>query len=253
MSINNDFNEEFNTFSSNYIREYAYKNGNEIYKFMNKNKIGHSSYGKLMDSAAKGKGVIAHRLYGHHLVYDFPVNDLNEVAPFLEHLLSDLFTKQGLPIIPGEILENLGLLKCCDSIKRSWNFVNGFDILAGTVAIFQGIDDFKRMFKEGYSIESIEDVAKTIGIGALELAIAMSTANPFLLIGGILSLTSGLKGMMNDGSVVYFANMNRCLSIEFSINTLNLEEYNKRYSIENSLKSLSIESSIERISFPYKF
>lgn len=248
-----NINEEFNTLSSNYIREFAYKNGNEIYTFMNKNKIGYSSYGRLMDSAAKGKGVIAHRLYGHHLVYDFPINNLNEVAPFLEHLLSDLFTKQGLPIIPGEILENLGLLKCCDSIKRSWNFVNGFDILAGTIAIFQGIDDFKRMFKEGHSIDSIEGVAKTIGIGAVELAIAMSTANPFLFIGGLLSLTSGLKGMMNDGSVVYFTNINKCLSIEFSVNTLNLEEYKKRYSIENSLKNLSIESSIAKNTFSYKF
>lgn len=248
----NDF-DIFESSSAMYIREYAYKNGSAIYDFMNKNSIGKSTYGTMMDAAAKGKGVIAHRLYGHHLIYDFPISDLKEVAPFLEHLFSDLFTKQGLPILPGEILDNLGLLKCCDKLKGSWNFVNGFDILAGTVAIYQGINKFKEVFAEGISVDSFEDFANTLGIGALELAIALSTANPFLLIGSILHLTSGIRGMLNDGSVIYFKKLHHTLSIEFSIDALKVDEYIKTYSIQQSIKKLSLKEQRKDIEFPYKF
>lgn len=236
-----------------YLRDYAYKNGRAIYDFMDKNKIGASAYGSMMDQAAKGKGVIAHRLYGHHLIYDFPVNDIKQVAPFLEHLFSDIFTKQGLPIIPGEILDNLGLLKCCDSIKRSWNFVNGFDILGGTVAIYKGLDEFKKSFVIGMSVDDFEDFAKTIGVGALELAIAMSTANPFLLIGSILHLTSGLKGMLNEGSVIYFKNLHKGLTIEFSTDSLKIDRYINKYSIEESIKGKSLDTHLKRKALPYKY
>jgi len=41
-----------------------------------KYKIGQNDYGALMDAAAKGKQVMAHRLYGHHLIYDFPLNSI---------------------------------------------------------------------------------------------------------------------------------------------------------------------------------
>lgn len=237
----------------NYIRDYAYKNGGHIYDFMDANKIGHSAYGKLMDASAKGKGVIAHRLYGHNLLFDFPVENIHDIAPFLDHLVSDLFTKQGLPIIPGEVLKDVGLLKCCDSIRKSWNFVNGFDILSGTVAIYQGVETFKNHFVSGDSIETIHEVANTLGVGVLELAIAMSTANPFLFIGGILSLTSGLEGLLNDGAIVYFVNRNKTLSLEFSYDALNLETYIKKFRIENEIKDLTVKSAIKDLKFPYKF
>lgn len=42
---------------SNYIRDYAYKNGKYIYEFMNNHDVGKSTYGQLMDLAAKGKKV----------------------------------------------------------------------------------------------------------------------------------------------------------------------------------------------------
>ena len=243
----------FENASLMYIRDYAYKNGNAIYDFMNRNNIGKSTYGAVMDAAAKGKGVIAHRLYGHHLIYDFPINNLNEVAPFLSHLFSDLFTKQGLPILPGEILEALGLLKCCDKLKGSWNFVNGFDILAGTVSIYQGIEKFKKAFAEELTVDTFEAFANTLGIGALELAISLSTSNPFLLIGSILHLTSGIKGMLNDNSTVYFKNLHYGLTLEFSINTLDVNERIKMYSVQKSVKRLSLGENMKRIRLPGKF
>ena len=234
--------------SSDCLRDYAYKHGNVIYDFMDANKIGKSTVGALMDAAGRGRGVMAHRLYGHHLIYDFPINNLHEAAPFLEHLFSDLFTKQGLPILPGELLENLGLKKCCSSLTHNWNFVNGFDILSGTTAVYSGILDFKKTFIEDVSINSIDDIASTIGIGSLEMAIALSTANPFLLIGGVLSLTSGLKGLINTGSVVYFKNVNMHLSLEFSTNTLNIKNYVDMYKIENNT-DYSIDGQISKYSF----
>ncbi|MBU3100681.1 MULTISPECIES: hypothetical protein [Clostridium] len=243
----------FESTSAMYIRDYAYKHGNSIYAFMDQNNIGKSMYGTIMDSAAKGKGVMAHRLYGHHLIYNFPLNDIKNAAPFLEHLFSDLFTKQGLPIIPSEILDNLGLLKCCDKLKGSWNFVNGFDILAGTVAIYQGIDKFKKTFLDGMSVDNFEDLANTLGIGALELAIAISTANPFLLIAGILYLTSGLKGMLNEGSVIYFKNIHQSLSIEFSVESLKIEKYIMKYSLKKAVNEKSLEEQMKKIRFPYKY
>ncbi|MDR3595063.1 hypothetical protein [Clostridium sp.] len=242
-----------NDAATNYIREYAYKNGNEIYGFMKKFNIGDSNYGRIMDAAAKGKGVISHRLYGHHLIYDFPIDFSKNIEPFLEHIFSDLFTKQGIPIVPGEILEDTCLLKFCDKLKGSWNFVNGFDILAGTVAIYQGFDKFKQTFNNNMSVDDLKDFANTVGVGALEFAIAMSTCNPFLLIGGALHLVSGLKGMMNDGAVIYFKNIQSALTIEFSMNTLNIESYLKKYSIGNSLNNVSIDKSLSEIKLPYKY
>lgn len=240
--------EKLTQFSLDYLRDYAYKNGSGIYQFMDANKIGKSAYGAFMDAAGRSRGVMAHRLYGHHLIYDFPINDLENVAPFLEHLFSDLFTKQGLPIIPGEVLEDLGLMKCCDSLKKSWNFVNGFDILSGTVAIFSGAIDFKAAFIDELSIEGFMDFAKTAGVGALEMAIALSTANPFLLIGGILSLTSGLKGLLNSSAKVYFKRIHAGLTIEFAVNTLNVEAYIKRYKVDVNIKKYSIEENIKQLS-----
>ena len=234
--------------SSDCLRDYAYKHGNAINDFMDANKIGKSTVGALMDAAGRGRGVMAHRLYGHHLIYDFPINNLHEAAPFLEHLFSDLFTKQGLPILPGELLENLGLKKCCSSLTHNWNFVNGFDILSGTTAVYSGILDFKKTFIEDVSINSFDDIASTIGIGSLEMAIALSTANPFLLIGGVLSLTSGLKGLINTGSVVYFKNLNSHISLEFSTNTLNIKNYVDKYKIENNI-DYSIYSQIGKYQF----
>ena len=108
---------------SSALREYAYSHGKDIYDFMNKYDIGKSAYGSLMDKAAEGQQVIAHRLFGHHLIYDFPINDKKEIAAFLEHEFSDLFTKQGLPIIPGEVLHDAGMIKYCNSLTNNWNFI----------------------------------------------------------------------------------------------------------------------------------
>jgi hypothetical protein len=234
-------------YSSFYIRDYSYKHGKTIYDFMNRYNVGRSTYGKMMDAAAKGKKVMAHRLYGHHLIYDFPLSDTKNIPAFLEHELSDLFTKMGLPIIPGEMLENTQLLKYCKSLTKNWNFVNGFDVLSGTIAVWQGIEKVNDTFIKGYSIDNFEDLANTIGVGAIELALALSTANPFLLIAATLHLTSGLKGIINDGSVILFRKNINSLLLEFSLNCLNISAYLKMNNINSQIKSMSIESSLNKM------
>ena len=47
------------------------KHSDAIYVFMEKHKIGHSQYGRLMDAAAKGKHIMAHRSFGHHFCMTF--------------------------------------------------------------------------------------------------------------------------------------------------------------------------------------
>lgn len=241
------FNDDFtyDHFITSIVREYAYNNGDVIYNFMKNHKIGESTYGQIMDAAAKGKGVIAHRLYGHHFIYDFPISDISYSGEFIEHLFSDLFTKQGIPIIPGELLEDVGLLKYCDKLKGSWNFVNGFDLLAGTVSIYKGWNEFNKAMKNISSVDDFKDFANTFGIGVLELAIALSTANPFMLIGAALHLTSGVRGLLNDGSVIYFQNRNNRLSVEFSNNALNVNEYIRRFSVKNSVKKHDLNNSLD--------
>lgn len=230
------------------LREHAYKHGKDIYDFMKKYNIGESAYGRLMDQAGKGKHVMAHRLYGHHLVYDFPIDNLNNTNEFFEHILSDLFTKQGIPILPGEILNDLGLLKACDRLKGSWNFVNGFDILSATIAIYKGLDKFKKAYDGIKSVDDFKDLANTLGIGSLELAIALSTANPFLLVGAVLHLTSGLQGLLNDGTVIYFTKLHNVLSVKFSVEALNVNAYLDSISLDSRSDSLSLGAELDSLS-----
>ena len=176
------------------------KHSDAVYDFMEKNKIGHSEYGRIMDMAAKGKHTMVHRLYGHHVIYDFPIRDREQIAPFLKHLASDFFTKMGLPIIPGEILNDVGMLKWCGDLTHNWNFINGFDVLSGTVAMIQSIHGFRNCFSSKGDERSVRSLAAQIGIGTFELLLSASTYNPFLLIGGLLTLTSGTVGLIRQGT-----------------------------------------------------
>ena len=194
-----------NRYADDMLSMYS-KKSSAVYDFMDKNLIGHSSYGAFMDAAGRNKGVMAHRLFGHHVVYDFPYSQPQNIGPFLEHLGSDFFTKQGLPILPGEIIKDKGLLNYCKGITRNWNFVNGFDVLSATVSIFDGMKDFKKYCIGGVTINSFREFIGVIGKGAFEVLVATSTCNPFLLIGGILTITSGVRGMIRPGTRAYVTN-----------------------------------------------
>ena len=233
---------------SNYLRDHAYIHGDNIYKFMKKFGIGESAYGKMMDAAAKGKRVIAHRLYGHHPVYDFPVNESGKIIDFVGHELSDLFTKQGLPIFPGEILENTSLLNFCKGLTKNWNFVNGFDILAGTIAIYQGSVTLKQAYSMHSSLDTFEEIAHEVGVGVLELAIALSTYNPFLLIGATLQLTATVLGILNEGAVVIFTRRTDCISMDFSLKIKSLPFSLDQLSLKKQHEAMSMKASLDKFS-----
>jgi len=232
--------------ASQYIREYGYQHGDQIYAFMKKYDIGESTFGRLMD--ALGRHEACHRLYRHHLIYDFPFDKPEQIWNFLEHELADLFTKQGLPIIPGEILKHNGLLKYCNSLSHNWNFVNGFDILSGTLSIYGGGSLLKKAVEYKISIDTFEDFAKQAGIGALELAIALSTANPFLLLGAGLQLAGTIKGILNDSTVILFGRLQEGLTVEFALQEMSVEHELDEMSVETSNERLSVEFSSEQLS-----
>lgn len=221
-----------------------------IYAFMAKYKIGSSEFGKIMDMAGAEKGVFLHRLYGHHLLYDFPWKNPEHTIDFLVHEFSDFFTKNGLPIIPGEFLENAPkwLKKICITNQpcKSWNFINGFDLLAGTIAIYTAGKDLQLALANELSIDTVGDFAKMFGVGAIEFAIAISTANPLLLLGSLLQITAGVRALFNDGDVIYMQRQQFGLSLKFSLQICSLEAALQTLEIDRSHNSLSLENSINQ-------
>jgi len=200
-----------------YLRSLGYEQGDQIYGFVEEHDIGKSAYGRLMDAAGNGKGVINHRLYGHHAIYDFPLQHPDAIPDFAEHLFSDAFTKTGLPLLPGEAVDHPDLQAYCDRLTRSWDFVNGFDVLAATVSIYRGQSRLRSAWKEVDSIETFPEFAKSAGFPALELAIAMSTANPLLAVGAALNAAATVKKLVTSSSVAYFHRVNRGYRLDIQL------------------------------------
>jgi len=211
-----------------YLREYA--RDVPIYQWMKDNGLGESAYGSIMDAVGRRPGIFDHRHFGHHLIYDFPIGELSNAPDFLEHLLiSDLFTKQGIPIVPGELLELAGIREYCSVKTLQWNFVNAFDVLSGTLAIYAGYKNLKTYSDGQTSIESFTELAKQLGIGALELAIAVSTKNPFLLLGATLQLAGTMKGVFTSPTKAYFRKIAGQYVLVFSPIDLSMESLWKEY------------------------
>lgn len=251
--MNNEERIRMNELASKFLSDYGYNHSKDIQKFINKHKIGKSEVGKLMDLKGKGREAV-HRLYGHHIVYDFPIENPKEIKDFIEHIFSDLFTNQGIPILPGEMLEDLNLLKYCKRLqgRENWNLVNGFDILTATISIYSSTKSLSKVLNSNYSIDTFEDFAKKLGVGALELAIAMSTCNPFLFIGAILEITSGIIATLNEGSRVYIEISNNKFRLDVKNNMLSLGESNKRLSLEYKTNQFFLQKDINRFGIDEK-
>ena len=177
-----------------------------------------------MDAAGRAKPIFRgyHRQYGHHLIYDLPINDPKKIPYFLEHLLSVVFTKQGLPILPSNLIENPILYKYFKNPKYAdWFFLNAFDVLNGTILFYYSSTKFLNAWNNNNSIESFEDFAKSFGIGAIELAIAISSSNPLLFLGASLEIASNIIELLNDESRISFNKHNQYLELVF--NNINLE------------------------------
>ncbi|MEQ9279399.1 MAG: hypothetical protein RLN83_07855 [Balneola sp.] len=209
--------ERYSEISSHYIREYAYQNGDNIYDWMKKNGIGESEYGKYLDSLGRDKGFFNHRLYGHQPLYDFPFEAPENIPDFLEHILiSDLFTKQGLPIIPGEIIKDQNLKPYFNSIGYEWNFMNGFDLLASSLAVYNNYKLSLKYFKGEVAISTIDELAKHIGVSGIHIALALHTCNPLLVISSLISMGGAIAGTTNSNYRIYFNKVARMYSVDKS-------------------------------------
>lgn len=232
---------------AHYLRSIGNEHGDQIYAFIDEHDVGKSAYGRLMDAAGNGKGVINHRLYGHHAIYDFPLQRPDAIPDFAEHLFSDAFTKMGLPLIPGEVLDDANLLEYCDDLTHNWDFVNGFDVLAATVSIYRGQSRLRNAWKEVDSIETFPEFAKSAGFPAVELAIAMSTANPLLAIGTAFNAAATVKKLITSSSQAYFHRVNHGYRLDVQLSgeksgsiVPSLTEDLEKYSLDRTLDRHSL-------------
>lgn len=176
-----------------------------IYKFMKAHNIGESEYGKILDESGRIKKLFYHRLEGHHPIFDLPFNDPDHIPDFIEHVwISDSATKQGLPIIPHRFLEHSIVKSYIQKKTIEWNFLNVFDLMVGTLAVYAGYKNCQRYFAELDSIDSFEKLAIELGIGLKELALSVYRHNPLLFIGAIFQLIGTAKGLLNSSDEVYF-------------------------------------------------
>jgi len=232
--------------AAHYLQSLGEEHGDQIYAFIEEHDFGKSAYGRLMDAAGRHEAM--HRLYGHHVVYDFPFQRPDQIPDFAEHLLSDAFTKAGLPLVPGQLLDDADLLKYCRSLSHNWNFINGFDLLSATVSVYRGQSRIRSALKELDSIESFPELAKSVGFPALELAIAVSTANPLLAVGAALNATATIKKLITSSSVAYFHRVNYGYRLDVqlsgrkrgSITGANLYEDIDKRSLDRTLKRRSL-------------
>ncbi|HYX09702.1 MAG TPA: hypothetical protein VE912_23440 [Bacteroidales bacterium] len=227
--------------ASYYIRDFSYKNGDYIYKWMKLNGIGESSYGKYLDALGRKPDVFYHRLYGHHLIYDFPIQNPENIPDFLEHvLISDFFTKQGLPIIPGDIIEIPEVKSLFHKVSLKWNFINGFDLLTGTLAVYNNYKISSDYFKQEASIEKIDELAKILGISGIHIALALSTFNPLFIISAVISGAGALVGLLNNPYKIYFRQVAQKYAVFLSVNSYNIDSVIEQYDINAVVKSYDI-------------
>lgn len=236
--------EKLDRIASQILREKAYQL--PIYEWMKKNGIGESEYGRYLDSMGRQEHVFHHRLFGHHPIYDFPFNNPEKIPEFLEHVwFSDSATKQGLPILPGDFIKNTNVLKFCSQKTIEWNFVNAFDLLSGTLAIYAGYKNCVKYFDEVESIESFSELSKQVGIGILELALSIKNTNPFLLIGAILQIAGSIKGVFNDASNIYFRKIYNQYYFIVTGPEMNIEKVIDSYYLEDADLENKLSSNVK--------
>lgn len=227
--------------ASYYTRDYAYEHGDYIYNWMKEHGIGESAYGKYLDALGRKPGVFHHRLYGHHPIYNFPINDPQNIPDFLEHVIvSDLFTKQGLPIIPGKILEKDAVKSLFNDVSVKWNFINGFDLLSASFAVYNSYKISSDFFHQKASIEKIDELAKSIGVTGIHVAIALSTFNPLLILSATISSAGTLVGLLNNPYKIYFRKVAKKYSATVVIKSYDIDEVIKDYDIDNVVQSYDI-------------
>jgi hypothetical protein len=167
-----------------------------LYQFMDQTGLGKSAVGKEMDLA--GRHIFNHRMGGGHLWWKELANRPTEQwKDVLEHLASDLPTKQGLPfafdyshVNSEKAVELLGLKELSSS--NNWGMLNAFDLVAGSVSIVFASYEFvgnAEIYKNDISL------ATDCAFIAINVGSGIATCNPLLIIGAIIKTGTMLRKM----------------------------------------------------------
>ena len=156
----------------------------------------------LADSQAVGWG---HRYRaGHDLFLDVPSTTINHgVVDGYKHaghiVLTDFPTKAGIPI-PGFSQSGLGEWLEGAGISRGWLNLNICDAGVGILAVAEASPDLLNAF-DGNLVMDSSVFFDTFLEGGLEVALAVYTGNPILMLGGVQNILAGIVSTWDTISV----------------------------------------------------
>lgn len=221
--------------------------------------MGKSEVGKEMDKM--GRYLFNHRFGGGHLWWkELSNRPVSQWPDVVEHLMSDFFTKAGLPYaIDGTMIKNPNLLKMFGGGKniasyKNWAMINGFQFVSGTSSIVFSIYDAKTLAK-GYK----NDMALAFdGIFvALDVASGMATANPFLIIAAAIKTSNILrKSKMGLGIKTSSPfDLDTSAMFDLNVNSMFNIDYEKELDIESLLLHVNCFDFMygdKRVSYDFK-
>lgn len=205
--------------------------------------MGKSEVGKEMDKM--GRYLFNHRFGGGHLWWKELSNRPIEQWPdVLEHLMSDFFTKAGLPYaFDGTMIKKPDLLKLFGGGKNiasynNWAMINGFQFVSGSSSIVFSIYDAKTLVK-GYK----NDIALVFDsmFVALDVISGMATANPFLIVAAVIKTSNILrKSKMGLGITTSSPfDLDTSKMFDLNVNSMFNVEYERGLNVNSLLNQVS--------------
>lgn len=205
--------------------------------------MGKSEVGKEMDKM--GRYLFNHRFGGGHLWWkELSNRPVSQWPDVLEHLMSDFFTKAGLPYaFDGTMIKNPDLLKLFGGGKniasyKNWAMINGFQFVSGSSSIIFSIYDAKTLAR-GYK----NDIALAFDgmFVALDVFSGMATANPFLIVAAVIKTSSILRkskmGLGIKTSSPFDLDTNAMFDL--NVNSMFNIEYERELNVERLLNQVS--------------
>lgn len=92
------------------------------------------------------------------------------------------------------------------------------------------------------SYDTLEEIAKELGVGVIELCIAFSRNNPFMLLCAVVKISSAVIGTLNDPGDVFFERLLESYTMNIELNSVSLKNYMESSSIDNFLDEISLEN-----------
>ena len=135
-----------------------------------------------------------HRIDGHHFITD-AVEVINDerlsIVDFGSHLGTDIVTKNGLPLLPGDTVREIAVsLGISPSQVMPWVSIN---ILDGVGGFFAFQDTFNKLtyIYSGSMEWGWETAISTLGVGTIKVASGLASTNPLLVASGSVDVVAG--------------------------------------------------------------